>query len=93
MLVGGTASVGNLVWAKPPEDLMTMNEQNLKKMGVGGDTIKPLSLSKGFTLTLYTRFATNLSEVKVPGAADYASTSTADLVLAKASAAKTAPKQ
>ena len=74
MVVSSTATVGNLVWSKPPEDLMTMNEQNLKKMGVGGDTIKQLSLSKGFTLTLYTRFATNLSEVNVPGGADYAST-------------------
>jgi hypothetical protein len=74
MVVSGTASVGNLVWSKPPEDLMAMNEQSLKGMGVGGDTIKQLSLSKGFTLTLYTRFATNLAEVKVPGGADYAAT-------------------
>ena len=74
MVVSGTASVGNLVWAKDPEELLKMNEQNLKAIGASGDTIKALYLSKGFTLTLYTRFVTSLHEVNVPGCADYAST-------------------
>ena len=74
MVVSGTASVGNLVWSKDPEELLKINEQQLKALGVGADTIKQLYLSKGFTLTLYTRLASNLAALKVPGAADYAAT-------------------
>ena len=74
MVVSGTASVGNLVWSKDPEDILKINEQKLKAMGASGDTVKALYLSKGFTLTLYTRLVTNLSEVNVPGAPDYAET-------------------
>ena len=74
MVVSGTANVGNLVWAKDPEELLKINEQKLKELGVGADTIKRLYLSKGFTLTLYTRLAENLGAVKVPGGADYAAT-------------------
>jgi hypothetical protein len=74
MVVSGTASVGNLVWAKDPEEVLKINEQNLKAIGASGDTIKALYLSKGFTLTLYTRFVSSLHEVNVPGCADYAST-------------------
>jgi hypothetical protein len=74
MVVSGTASVGNLVWSKDPEELLKINEQKLKEMGVGGDTIKQLYVSKGFSLSLYTRLATNLRDVNVPGCADYVST-------------------
>jgi hypothetical protein len=74
MVVSGTASVGDLVWAKDPEELLKINEQKFKKRGVGGDVIKELYLSKGFSLTLHTRFATNLSAVHVPGCADYVAT-------------------
>jgi hypothetical protein len=74
MVVSGTASVGNLVWSKDPEEVLKINEQKLKALGASADTIKQLYLSKGFTLTLYTRFAENLSAVSVPGAADYAAT-------------------
>jgi hypothetical protein len=74
MVVSGTASVGNLVWAKDPEALLKLNEQNLKAIGASGDTIKQLYLAKGFTLTLYTRLVNALHEVNVPGCADYAST-------------------
>jgi hypothetical protein len=74
MLVSGTASVGNLVWAKDPEELLKINEQKLKEMGVGGDTSKQLYLSKGFSLTLHTRLAGNLREVNVPGCGDYVAT-------------------
>ena len=51
-----------------------MNEQKLKEMGVGADTIKQLYLSKGFTLTLHTAARANLREVNVPGCADYVAT-------------------
>jgi hypothetical protein len=74
MVVSGTASVGGLVWAKDPEELLKSNEQAFKELGVGGDVIKQLYLSKGFSLALHTRFATNLSAVHVPGCADYVAT-------------------
>lgn len=74
MVVTATAGVGSLVWSKDPEALLKINEQKLKEMGVSGDTIKQLYLSKGFSLTLYTRLAAGLRDVNVPGCADYAST-------------------
>jgi hypothetical protein len=74
MVVSGTATVGNLVWAKDPEELLKMNEASLKAMGVGADTIKQLYLSKGFSLTLYTRFVASITAVKAPGCADYVAT-------------------
>jgi hypothetical protein len=74
MVVSGTAKVGNLVWSKDPEELLKLNEQKLKEMGVGADGVKQLYLSKGFTLTLHTRLASSLREVSVPGCADYVST-------------------
>jgi len=73
-VVSGTAKVGGLVWGKDPQELQKLNEQNLKETGVGADTIKRLSVSKGFTLTLLTRLATSLRAVNVPGCADYAAT-------------------
>jgi hypothetical protein len=74
MVVSGTASVGNLVWSKDPEELLKMNEQKLKELGATADTTKKLYLSKGFTLTLYTRLVSSLREVNVPGCAEYAAT-------------------
>jgi hypothetical protein len=74
MVVSGTANVGNLVWSKDPEELLKINEQKLKTLGASAATIKQLYLSKGFTLSLYTRLAENLGAVNVPGAADYAAT-------------------
>ena len=74
MVVSGTASVGDLVWAKDPEELLKINEEKFKELGVGSDVIKQLYLSKGFSLSLHTRFATNLSAVHVPGCADYVAT-------------------
>ena len=70
-IVSGTATAGKLVWAKDPEALLKENEQKLKEIGVGGDVIKQLYLSKGFTLTLHTALAGNLHQVNVPGVADY----------------------
>ncbi len=74
MVVSSTAKVGNLVWSKDPEELLKINEATLKEMGVGADTLKQLYLSKGFTLSLHTRLATNLREVNVPGCGDYVAT-------------------
>lgn len=71
MVVSGTASVGNLVWGKDPEELLKLNEQKLKSVGAGDAAIKKLYLSKGFTLSLQTRFAEALAAVKAKGSADY----------------------
>jgi hypothetical protein len=72
MVVSGTATVGNLVWGKDPEELLKLNEAKLKQLGVTDAVIKQLYLSKGFTLSLYTRFAQALGAVNVKGCADYA---------------------
>jgi hypothetical protein len=74
MVVSGTATVGNLVWGQDPEALLKMNEQKFKEIGVGGDTVKQLYLSKGFTLSLHTLFAGSLRAVNAPGCADYVAT-------------------
>jgi hypothetical protein len=74
MVVSGTAAVGNLVWSRDPEELLKLNEQKLKETGVDDKTIKQLYLSRGFSLTLHTRLAAALGEVKVPGCADYVAT-------------------
>jgi len=73
-IVSGTATAGNLVWAKDPEALLKENEQKLRDMGVGADVVKQLNLSRGFTLTLHTALVGSLREVNVPGVADYVAT-------------------
>jgi hypothetical protein len=74
MVVGTTATVGHLVWGKDPEELMKHNEGRLRELGAGGDTIRRLYLSKGFTLTLQTRLVGALAAVGARGSADYADT-------------------
>lgn len=69
--VTATATVGNLVWAKDPDALLKENEKKMRALGVTNDVIKKLYQSKGFTLTLHTRLAAALSEVKAKGSADY----------------------
>ncbi len=70
-VVSGTATVGNMVWSQDPEALLKANEQKLKDLGASADTIRKLYLSKGFSLSLHTRLALALSQVNVPGCADY----------------------
>ena len=75
MVVGATATVGNLVWGQDPEALMKRNEQLLTQAGGTADALKKLYLSKGFTLTLMTRLATALGALKAAkGAGDYVET-------------------
>jgi hypothetical protein len=92
MVVSGTASVGNLVWAKDPEELLKINEQKFKELGAGADTIKALYLSKGFSLSLHTRFATSLHEVRVPGCGDYVATRPSRTPSARRSTSWRAPR-
>jgi hypothetical protein len=73
-VVSSTATVGNLVWSQDPEALLKANEKKLADLGVSGDVIKKLYVSKGFTLSLMTRLVVGLSAVKVPGCADYVAT-------------------
>jgi len=74
MVVSGTAKVGNLVWATDPEELLKMNEAKMKELGVSPEVVKQMYLSKGFTLSLQTRFVEALSAVKVKGCGDYVGT-------------------
>ena len=39
MVVSGTATVGNLVWGKDPEELLKLDEQKLKEPGVDDKTM------------------------------------------------------
>jgi hypothetical protein len=74
MVVSTTATVGNLVWGKDPEELLKFNEQRLKELGAGDAVIKRLYLSKGFTLSLETRMISALYAVKAKGSGAYAET-------------------
>jgi len=74
-VVGATATVGGLVWGQDPQALMKRNEQLLTQAGGTAGALKKLYLSKGFTLTLMTRFATALGALKAAkGAGDYVET-------------------
>jgi hypothetical protein len=81
MVVSSTATVGNLVWSKDPEELLKLNEQRLRELGATDAVIKRLYLSKGFTLSLQTRLVNALHAVKAEGSAAYAETAAeADIV-------------
>ena len=70
-LLTTTATVGNLVWGKDPEELLKHNEQQLKELGAGTDVIKALYLSAGFTLSSQTRLVSALHAVGARGSARY----------------------
>jgi hypothetical protein len=74
MVVSGTARVGNLVWATDPEELLKMNEAKMKQLGASPEVVKQMYLSKGFTLSLHTRFVEALAAVSVKGCGDYVAT-------------------
>jgi len=69
-VVGMTATVGDLVWGKDPEELRKINEQRLKELGVPDGTAKRLFLNSAMTLSCETRLVAALHAVKVPGTAD-----------------------
>jgi hypothetical protein len=70
-VVSTTASVGNLVWAKDPEELRKTNEGRLTELGVTKPVASRFLVNGNYTLTSQTRFIGALHEVKAKGAADY----------------------
>jgi hypothetical protein len=69
-VVGMTATVGDLVWSKDPEELRKLNEQRLTELGVPDAAAKKLSLNSAMTLSYETRLIAALYAVKVPGGGD-----------------------
>jgi hypothetical protein len=74
MVVSATATVGDLVWTKDPEELLKLNEKRFQDAGAGDAAVKALSRNKFWTLTYQTRFAAALDAVKAKGGADYVDT-------------------
>jgi len=70
-VVSTTASVGNLVWAKDPEELRKTNEARLTEIGVPKPVASRFLVNGNFTLTGQTRFIGALHAVKAKGLADY----------------------
>ena len=69
-VVGMTATVSDLVWAKDPEELRKINEQRLRDLGVPGGTAQRLFRNSAMTLSYETRLIAALHALKLPGAAD-----------------------
>lgn len=69
-VVGMTATVSDLVWAKDPEELRKLNEQRLRDLGVPGDTAQRLFRNSAMTLSFETRLIAALHALKLSGAAD-----------------------
>jgi len=73
-VVGLTASVGEIVWGKDPEEVRKINEAGLRKMGVSDQVAKSLFVNPSFTLTYQTRLIAALGTVKARGVDDYVRT-------------------
>jgi hypothetical protein len=70
-IVSTSASVGDLVWGKDPEELRKINEDRLKALGVSQADATRFFENRGYTLTSQTRFITALDAVKAKGLVDY----------------------
>jgi hypothetical protein len=70
-IVTTSASVGDLVWGKDPEELRKINEQRLREIGASDGTASRLFRSRVFTLTYQTRLVAALHAVRAPACADY----------------------
>jgi hypothetical protein len=70
-IVTTSASVGDLVWGKDPEELRKLNEERLKGLGVTQANAQRFFQNRGYTLTAQTRFVAALDTVKPKGAAAY----------------------
>jgi hypothetical protein len=74
MVVSATASVGNLVWGKDPEELLKLNEQRVAELGTEKNAAAAFNRNKSFTLGYRTRFIAALYDVKVKGCGGYVDT-------------------
>lgn len=61
--ISATATVSNLVWDKSPEDIRTINEQKLAKIGVGADTVRAFVTNRWFPPTLSVPFVEHLAQL------------------------------
>jgi hypothetical protein len=74
VLVSGTATIGDLVWSKDPEELRKINEARLAEIGVSKAVASRYLVNGNYTLTMQTRLIAALHAVKVKGCADYIDT-------------------
>jgi hypothetical protein len=74
--VGTLASVGDIVWARDPEEVRKINERGLRTLGVPDEVAGALFRSRWFTLTYQTRLVAALLAAPVPGVSDYVRTAT-----------------
>ena len=70
-IVTTSASVGDLVWGKDPEELRKINEERLKALGVSHADAQRFFLNRGYTLTSQTRFIAAVDAVKAKGLVAY----------------------
>jgi hypothetical protein len=73
-VVGTTASVGDLVWGKDPEELRKLNEQRVEEIGAEAKAAAEFFKNKAFTMGYQTRFIGALHAVRVPGCGSYVDT-------------------
>jgi hypothetical protein len=71
MIVSTTATVGDLVWGKDPEEVRKINEQRLRELSVSKEDAGRFFRNPTFTLTNQTRFVAALHAVKAKGSVDY----------------------
>jgi hypothetical protein len=74
MVVGATASVGDLVWGKDPEELLKLNEQRVKEIGAEEKAAAAFFKNKAYTPSYQTRMVGALHAVKVAGCGAYLDT-------------------
>jgi hypothetical protein len=72
--VGLTASVGDLVWGRDPEEVRKVNEARMKELGVADEAAKAFLSNAWLTLTYQTRLVAALHAVRAGGCADYVKT-------------------
>ena len=70
-IVTTSASVGDLVWGKDPEELRKINEERLKALGVSDADRQRFFMNRGYTLTSQTRFIAAIDAVKAKGVVAY----------------------
>jgi hypothetical protein len=67
-----TAGVSDLVWEKDPHELLTLNENRLKEMGVEGQVSRDFRLNDHYPLSFQTVLVGSLYELgEVPGRPDF----------------------